>query len=548
MKYTLGLIGLCLLMCAPLRADGKGSEREWLLSELDRAIACRQHYSNLKQRTIDSLKQRRAQLTSWEKIYQVNTELIDAYATFICDSAEYYIHDNIKLARSMGNENFLLESRLRLAFVYSLSGLFVQANEIFTSIRCSELPDYLKAFYGWNCIRYCENFIRYADDNRFSALYAAKKEAYRDTVMSVLDPTSDMYRKELAFKLQYQGKTREALDLLHEFYEKETPGTHGYAMLAMAMAKAYEELGDSLTEERYLIQAAIADKKSAIKDNEALLSLAWILYKEGEIDRAYNYVKAALEDANFYNSRFKNTIIARIHPIIENTYLTRLKEQKLNLQVAIALIVLFILVLAGALVFIYKQMKLVVRARNNLKEMNRELSALNATLNETSAVKEKYVGYFMNQCALYVSRLDDYRREVVRKLKADKIEELLKKSSKPFERELADLYANFDKAFLQLYPRFLDDFNMLLRPNERFVLPEGSLNIELRIYALMRLGVTNMGQVASFLHCSPQTVYNYKCKLKKMSDLDGDEFDELVKKIGAYAPAPPQEVSSSSTL
>ena len=547
MKYLIWLISLCFFIPDSLSANNT-DEKDSLLEELDKAIAERQLYSNLKQQKIDSLKHKKNQLTSLEKIFQVNSQLIDAYSTFVCDSAEHYIRANIKIAERLGNENFLLESRLRLAFAYSLSGLFVQANNIFTSIHCNELPDYMKAVYGWNYIRYCENFIRYTDDDRFSVYYAAKKEAYRDTVMSVLYEKSDLYRKELAFKLQYQGKTQEAITLLNELYDKTEPDTHDRAMLAMALAKAYEQLGDSLIEKEYLIQAAIADKKQAVKENEALLSLAWLLYREGDIERAYSYVKVALDDANFYNSRFKNTIIARIHPIIENSYLTLLEEQKAKLQFYLALIVIFIIVLSGSLCLIYKQMRTVLHTKNNLKQVNDELSALNEKLNEINAVKEKYVGYFMNQCALYVSKLDEYRREVIRKIKVGKIDDIYKFSSKTFEHELEDLYGNFDEAFLQLYPHFVDDFNTLLRPDARFVLPAGKLSIELRIYALMRLGVTNMGQVASFLHCSTQTVYNYKSKLKKMSDLDGDDFDERVKKIGTFSPVSVKEHSNDSTL
>ena len=535
MKYILWLIALCMFMPNTLYA-GTDTKKDSLLNELDKAIANRQHYSDLKQQALDSLKRKKTQLTSLNEIFQINSELIDAYSTFICDSAEHYIHENIKIAKRMGNENLLLESQLRLAFVYSLSGLFVQANDIFSSIHCSELPDYMKAIYGWNYIRYCENFIRYTDDNRFSVYYAAKKEAYRDTVMSVLDKTTDMYRKEQAFKLQYQGKTQEAIALFSNLYGKTPPDTHSYAMLAMALAKAYEQSGDSILEEKYLIQAAIVDKKQAVKENEALLSLAWLLYREGDIERAYYYVKVALDDANFYNSRFKNTIIARIHPIIENSYLTLLEEQKTKLQFYLALIVIFIIALIGSLCFIYKQMRVALHAKNNLKRVNNELSALNEKLNEINTVKEKYIGYFMNQCALYVSKLDEYRREVIRKIKVGKIDEVYKVSSKSFEHELEDLYGNFDKAFLQLYPHFVDDFNTLLRQDGRYVLPDGKLNIELRIFALMRLGITNMGQVASFLHCSTQTVYNYKSRLKKMSDLDGDDFDERVKKIGTFSP------------
>lgn len=548
MKYYIGLfMGLWSIFLTPLYANDK-NERDSLLYELDKVVSNRQQYSDLKQRAIDSLKQVRLQQTSPEEVFRLNIELIDAYATFVCDSAEYYIHDNLRIAKLLNNPKYFLDSQLQLAFIYSLSGLFVQANEIFKSIQCKDLPNDLKAMYCWKRIRYYENLIRYTDDIFFSKHYTAKTEAYRDTLMSVLGEGTDLYRKELAFKLQYEGKMQEALDLLNEFYEKEEPGTHGWAMLAMGLAKVYEQLGDSLAEEKYLILAATADKKLAIKENEALLSLVGVLYQKGDIDRAYNYVKVVLDDASFYNSRFKHTVIARIHPIIWNTYLIMLEEQKRNLQISLLIIVGFIVVLTVLLCFTNKQMRAVSRARSELKRMNNELSALNEKLNEVNAVKEQYISYFMNQCAVYINKLDEYRRDVLRKLKAGKSKEVCKASAKPFERELEDLYTNFDKAFLQLYPHFMEDFNALLRPEGRYTLPTGKLNVELRIFALMRLGITNMGQVASFLHCSTQTVYNYKSKVKSLSDLDRDSFDERVRKLGNLSVSAVKDASNDSTF
>ena len=161
----------------------------------------------------------------------------------------------------------------------------------------------------------------------------------------------------------------------------------------------------------------MTDTKLAVKENEALLTLAVNLYHKGDIDRAYNYIKVALDDAIFYNSRFKNTVIARIHPIIENTYLYRLEEQKRNLRFYILLTSLFVVALAITLYFTYKQTKIVSRAKRHLKTMNEELIGLNKNLDEANLIKEKYVGYFMNQCAVYINKLDEYRKNVNRKIK-----------------------------------------------------------------------------------------------------------------------------------
>ena len=334
------------------------SENDSLLKVLDKVISERLIYTQKKEATIKELKKKKAGLNSLEDIYNLNKELIYQYETFVCDSAEQYIHENIKIANIVGNKEFLLEGQLRLAFVYSLSGLFIQANDIFKSIQCADLSNHLKALYCWNRIRYYENLIKYTDDVRFSAGYIQEKNSYRDTVMSILYDRSNMYLKEKAVKLQDKGNVKEALKILTQIYNEQNLGTHGYAMMAMGLSRAYRLIGDYDLEEKFLILAAMTDTKLAVKENEALLTLAVNLYHKGDIDRAYNYIKIALDDAIFYNSRFKNTVIARIHPIIENTYLIRLEKQKQNLRFYIFLTSLFVIFLAIALYFTYKQTKI----------------------------------------------------------------------------------------------------------------------------------------------------------------------------------------------
>lgn len=532
MKRTLWFIFFLLNSLLHLFADGENNS---LLKELDKVISERSIYTQEKETVIKELKKKKAGLNSLEDIYNLNKEIIHQYGTFVCDSAEQYIHENIDIAKEIGDEEYLLEGRLRLAFIYSLSGLFIQANDIFKSIKCVDLPVHLKALYCWNRIRYYENLINYTDDIRFSSEYMQQKEAYRDTVMMILYNQSEEYLKEKAVKLQEQGKNEDALGILIEIYKKQKTETHGYAMMAMGLSRAYKQIGNSELEEKYLILAAMTDTKLSVKENEALLTLAVNLFHKGDIDRAYNYIKVALDDAIFYNSRFKNTVIARIHPIIENTYLIRLERQKQNLRFYIILVSLFVIALAITLYFTYKQTKIVSRAKKNLKDMNEELVVLNQNLDEANLIKEKYVGYFMNQCAVYINRLDEYRKNVNRKIKTGQIDDLYKSSSRPFEKELEELYSNFDKAFLKLYPNFVEKFNSLLKQEERYKLEKDQLNTELRIFALIRLGITDVGQIAAFLHYSVQTIYNYKSKVKKLSVFEANLFEEKVKKLGSLS-------------
>lgn len=525
---------ILLLACTPNNLFAR-DEIDSLLKQLDKIIAERQMYTAKKESEIALLKQKRLRAESFEERYRINNEIGKHYETFICDSAGYYIAENIVLAGQMGNTEYLTESRLHLSFVYSLSGLFMQASEVLQQLNYKELPPELKSFYCFNSIRFHENLIKYTDNSEISAEYIHAEKAYRDTIMSLFGDDSDIYRKEKAHELQESGKYKEAIDILTRIYEGQEPDTHEYAMAAMGLARVHSLAGDPLLEKKYLITAAITDIKLAVKENEALLALAINLYNKGDIDRSYLYIKVALDDAIFYNSRFRNSVIARVQPIIEETYLYKIEQQQRNLRAYAVLISMLVFALAVVIYFYYRQIKIVSKARHNLRTMNEKLSSLNKKLDEANLIKEKYVGYFMNQCGIYINKLDEYRKNVNRKIKTGQIDDLYKSSSRAFEKEIEELYINFDKAFLKLYLDFVDQFNSLLRPDERYSLNKEQLNTELRIFALCRLGITDVSQTAVFLRYSIQTIYNYKSKVRGKSIIGSEQFEEEVKKLGSLS-------------
>lgn len=510
------------------------NKNDSLLKVLDKTIAERTQWTQKKEQTIRQLKNKKSKIKDPNELYTINIEIIQQYQSFICDSAELYIRENLNIAERLGNEEHIQESKLQLSFIHSLSGLFIPAAEILGSIKYKELPDHCKVGYCWNYIRYYENLIKYTDDTTFSQSYIVAKEAVRDTLMSLLYHESDEYLKEKAFKLQDAGQYKEAADILIPIYQKQTPETHEYAMAAMSLAKIYNLAGDMEQEKYYLIRAAITDVQLAVKENESLLSLAIKLYEDGDINRAYNYIKVALDDAIFYNARFRNAVIARVQPIIESTYIYKIEQQQRNLRLYAILTSLFIIALAIILYFYYRQIRIVSKAKRNLRKMNDKLIALNRKLDESNLIKEKYIGYFMNQCAVYINKLDEYRKHVNRKIKTGQIDDLYKSSSRALEKEVEELYANFDHAFLKLYPDFVEEFNSLLKPEEQYKPENNQLNTELRIFALIRLGITDVSQIAIFLRYSMQTIYNYKSKVKGKSLTGSDLFEEEVKKIGSF--------------
>ncbi len=536
MKRLLFILISVLGFCTFSFPNGSESEIDSLFKILDKTIARREVYTSEKEQKIDEIKHLLKHERSPEKRYQLNNQLITEYQSFICDSALIYIDRNIQLANALNDQNFLDESKLKLAFVLSISGLFTQAAEVFDGIEYDALPHDLKVWYCWSYIRYNENLIKYTSNPTYEPTPIQEIARCRDTLMNLLRKDTDIYLKEKSFKLKADGAFEASAQIQTELFKDEQPDSHGYAMSAMELSIIHKALGNQHLQEKYLLLAAITDVKLAVKENESLLTLAIYLYGKGEVNRAYNYIHAALDDANFYNSRFRNAVIARTQPIIEATYLAKIEQQRRNLRSYALATSIFLVVLVVTLYFLYKQIKTVSRAKRNLNTINGQLISANQRLDEANLIRERYIGHYINQCAVYLDKLDAFRKNVSRKIKAGQLDELqkLSVSTETLEKDALELYTDFDSTFMEVYPDFVDEFNALLREDERYILKKGHLNTELRIFALIRLGITDVNQIATFLRYSIQTIYNYKSKVKGKVAIDIEHFEERVKKIGTF--------------
>lgn len=517
-----------VLFCSPAWSVGWG-DADSLLVELDKAIANRAIYVDHRREAIDSLKQMSRNAANDSLRYYLNEQVIDAYDSFLCDSAVRYIVSNIAIAQSLGDEEKVVDSELRLAGNFSVAGLFLQAVDIFNRVNFDGLKQYQKTRYCWSKIRYYEQLRAYSNNPKFAEEYGQKVDNVRDTLMTVLSPGSSLYQTEEIFKLQYAKRYNEALDLALAQFNQTEPSTHGYAMKSMLIASIYRQLGNRELENHYLKIAAITDVKLAVKENEALLLLASNLSEAGDIERAYNYIKSALDDSNFYNSRFKSTVIARMWPIIESNYMARLKVHQHILGLCIVVLSLLVSSLA-VLVFIVR------KQRNAIASSRESIRAINAELCEAHFVKEQYISYFMKRCSDNISKLHLFRKEVNHKIKNKQAEQLYKPSNKELERDIEELMRNFDEAFLNICPKFIQRFNALLIPEARYTIEDKRLSTELRIFALMRLGITNIARIAEFLQCSPQTIYNYKSKIKSKTLPHITNLEEEISKMRLVVP------------
>ena len=335
-----------------------------------------------------------------------------------------------------------------------------------------------------------------------------------------------------------------------ELLEIEEVGTPNYAMITHSYSRLCHHQKKYDEEKKYLMLSAIADTRNATRENASLQSLALIAYDEQNLADAFKFTQSAIDDVISSGIHFRAIEIYKFNSIINTAYQAEQARSRSHLTTFLisTSIILFLLVLL--VLFIYIQMKKTLKIKQALAQSNEELLRLNNKLNsmnsqlndtnnqlcEINNIKEYYIAEFFDVCFSYIHKMEKYQNMLYKIAINKYYDELIKKlkSSALIDEELGALYTRFDKVFLGLYPTFVSDFNALLKDEEKIILkPDALLNREFRIYALLRLGITDSGKIANFLRCSTSTVYNYRTKMRNKAAVDRDEFENEIMKISS---------------
>lgn len=489
-----------------------------------------------------------------EQKYDIHRQLYDEYKTYLSDSAIIYAQKNKIITEQHHKTVWTQESSLDLVSLYIIAGMYIESIEILKTVNPQVLPDWLRVKY-YDC--YKQFYNHYSNNNLYALVYNEKSKIYRDSLLQVLDSKSNHYKIVYAEKLDDENRLDEAKLILQELLNQTEADTHEKAVLSYALANIYRKEGNIGLQKKYYAISAICDIKNAIKENAAMQALASVLYETGEVAQAYTCIKLSMEDAMFCNARLRTYEVSQIFPIIDSAYQENVNKQKSSLILLLLLVSLLSVFLIVAVIYVYRQMKRVARIRKelyhtNLKlnelnndltatvsqlhHVNTELSDVNTELSEANQIKEAYIGHFLDLCSTYINKLEKYQSTLNKKAREKKLEELYKilKSTDMIDNELKELFENFDHIFLHLYPNFVEEFNSLLQENERFLLkPNELLNVELRIFALIRLGITDSSRIANFLHYSANTIYSYRTRVRNKAAVPREEFESMVMRIGA---------------
>ena len=521
-------------------------DKEQLYETLDSLIAHYDEQTAEKERRIKSIKDGVSGISlTPEQRFELNMRLYDEYIAYKYDSAYYYIQQNVEQLRGTDDRDRFAASAVRMAHILSVTGLFNMARELMDEINPEVLDvqqrvDYYTQQSELNLYR-----SEMAQYTPFFSEYISKAQYYRQLIIQIAPKDSYDYIFNQATYICETGDEDKAIQMLEDYLPQLKRGTRTYGIVTSTLAYFYQRKENKAQQEHYLLLSAISDEIGAIRENNSLRSLSEVLMARGESDNAYRYLFQSFREAQFYGSRLRLMQMGRIAPQVMQLYdEERSQTQRLTNAILIIISIVSLLLIAG----IFYTLKLIRKnraAHRQILEMNKTLSQQNETISsinnqmkEANRIKEEYIGRFLELNSIMIERGERRLKLFNRLARERKLEELYAelKATEPVANSIRDFHQHFDEAFLNIFPDFIAHVNQLLMEEYQFESTgEGvkKLTTELRILALVRLGINDNQKIADILRSSITTIYTYRSKLKAKA-INKESFEDDVRKIATY--------------
>ena len=535
------IIIIITLMIQPIYVKGDNNQ---LYKQLDAALAQRAHYVELKEKSLNEIKQGAKYVTSNEDKLKLYEQLANEYKAYEYDSAMTYVNKGLILAQKSNNILFNKRFQLSQTRLLITRGFYAEAKEILQKIEPQEDSHDYQFLYYYTLYELYNNWSTYCENNEFSKNYNQLKVNYLKKAIE-LSPKKDAFYYYLLGELYYYSNhpnNNRTIQYYKKALSMEKANSRLHAMTAFALSEIYQKANNLELMEHYLLVAAISDITSATKENVALQDIALFIYKHKtrSLNKAQEYINLSLEDAYAYNNRLRRIEISSKLQMITNAYTDDIRATNSMLYIALSVIFLLLLGVGLSSLFIRKKNKLLKQKKDEItatsakmEVLNSQLHLINDELKDTNQKRERLVKVYIDLCYKNIERNSKLRTLAVRKIKANQSKELLSllSSSTNTEKENKEFLTEFDKAFLSLYPTFITELNKQLTESAHIQLKEnGEMPPILRVCALLRLGITESSKIAGILSYSPQTVYNYRSLLKNNA-IDKEHFEENVLRL-----------------
>lgn len=525
-----------------LSSVARGQNRtDSLLIQLDKTIVNRSTFDKAKINRINILKARVSAIQTGQR-YDLYSAICDEYKKFVYDSASIYVRKLQQEALLTQDPSRIALAKVKFGFILVSSGMFKEALDSLLAINHDDIEDSVKIQYYSVLARTYYDLVDFNRDNYFSERYIKIGGQYIDSAIRLCAHNSVEYLALRVMKAVRENDLDQALHDQQYMLSNFKLNDPDLAIATSTLGFIYLGMGEEEKSIEMLIRASMADIRSSTKETLAILNLAELIYAKGDVSRAYEYVKLALDDANFYGARHRKIQVAAIFPIIEGNRLDTAEHQRKLLFIYAILITLLSLLVIGFTVIIFRQNKTIKLADQSIQEANRSLHGANTQLQEVNRhlleankIKEEYIGYYFNNNSDYLSKISNFKQAIENKLMAKKFDDIrFVVSNINLKKEREELYVSFDKVFLKLFPDFVSTFNSYFSDDDKIVLKDGQLlNTELRIFALIRLGIHDTEKIAKILDYSINTIYNYKARIKSRSLIPNEEFETRIMSINA---------------
>lgn len=511
----------------------EGGDNKRMLEALDKTIAERDIYERIKLERIDSIKAGiRSNATDSLK-YVIYDRLFDEYYQYDIDSAIFYARKKLFVAQRAGTEQTrnerIIDAEMDIADRYALSGMYLEASDIMHEMNPESMPRRLKLRYLQICNNLYGNMARTSDDPLVKEDYIRKRDSFRNELyMSLSD--DDLFKLYVWSDIEIdKGNAAIILDSLLAVRSSDRLDVHERAIVSYIASIASRMCGRNSEAIGLLAESAANDLRTPVNEYKSLYELAELLYREGDINRAYRYVNQSIKDAVAANASINVQAINSMLPLITETYDIRMHDRRTQLYIILFVISALLLLLVIAVQYMIRSHRKVAVANARLKEYVN-------LLQESNDIKEQYLGIYLDMCSDYIAGLERYRSKLRRAAKEGGFGEVMEnlKSTEFIDKELEGFYVRFDESFLALFPDFVERLNALLQEDKRFDArgKNGILTTELRVAALIRLGVTDSTKIAHFLRRSVSTIYNYRVKMRNSAVSGREDFEKQIMSIG----------------
>ena len=506
--------------------------REEVAKQMSLALQQKDVYNQMKLNDIDSIRNflnTNSNRMTCEEKFQVNVDLYNEFKLYSFDSAFHYATQLCRIANDIDSSAYRVDARTRLGYILARGGFFKEAIDSLSSIRIDKevLPAKVLSDYYISFGRVYHDLADYTKDNVFSSKYNQIGNELLMESLPYLSDSSTIYyvRGKVALKEDKLAKSKQLYQRALELCDTTDTETLSVLLSTMAYVNRKLELNDEAI--YYYVKAAVNDIRSATKESVSMRGLATMLYYyKNDVNLASEYINEAFEDATFYGTRHRINVIGTLFPVFVGEKLGIEQVKRQTFQDSFILSSVFAVVLIIAIIYILMQMKHLRRSRQLLEKLNLKLS-------EANRIKNSYIGHYLDATFKLVNQLDNFVLVGQQKLDSkqyDSLSSMIHNLNSDFNRKSA--FADFDRTFLSLFPTFVESFNSLLQPDDKFVLEnKGALNSTLRIFALIRLGITESEQISEILGYSVNTVYNYRVRTRNKA-VDPANFEKNIRKIG----------------